>query len=52
MIYYTLDGSAPDETSSDFYISKYEVTLAEYQAVMGTNPAHNYGVGKGFVLAN
>lgn len=35
-------------TISDFYISRYEVTQAEYEAVMGTNPAHNYGVGDNY----
>ena len=30
---------------SSFYIGKYPVTQAEYRAVMGFNPAHDYGVG-------
>jgi formylglycine-generating enzyme required for sulfatase activity len=32
-------------TLSSFYIGKYEVTQAEYQAVMGSNPADGSGVG-------
>ncbi len=35
-------------TLSNFYIGKYEVTQAQYQAVMGTNPASGYGVGDNF----
>ncbi|MCF7913144.1 MAG: formylglycine-generating enzyme family protein [Candidatus Cloacimonetes bacterium] len=31
-------------TLSSFYIGQYEVTQGEYEEVMGTNPAHNYGV--------
>ena len=30
-------------TVSSFYISKYEVTQAEYQEIMGINPSHNKG---------
>ncbi len=32
-------------TLDPFYIGKYEVTQAEWQAVMGSNPAHDCGVG-------
>jgi len=32
-----------DTTVSDFWISKYEVTQAEWQAVMGNNPSSNKG---------
>lgn len=35
-------------TLSSFYIGKYEVTQSEYQAIMGSNPAHNYGVGTNY----
>ena len=28
-----------------FYLGKYEVTQAQWRAVMGSNPAHSYGVG-------
>ena len=34
--------------SKDFYIGKYEVTLAQYQAVIGNNPAHDYEVGSDY----
>ena len=32
-------------TLNSFYMSENEVTQEEYQAIMGNNPAHNYGVG-------
>ncbi|MDD3535279.1 MAG: SUMF1/EgtB/PvdO family nonheme iron enzyme [Candidatus Cloacimonetes bacterium] len=35
-------------TLSSFYISNYETTQAEYQAVMGSNPASGYGVGANY----
>ncbi|GEM_PF-326414 len=35
-------------TVSSFYIDKYELTQAEYQNVMGSNPAHDYGVGDNY----
>lgn len=31
-----------------YYFGKYEVTQAQWQAVMGTNPAHDYGVGDNY----
>ncbi|MCF7913509.1 MAG: formylglycine-generating enzyme family protein [Candidatus Cloacimonetes bacterium] len=34
-----------DVTVSSFFIGIHEVTQGEYEASMGTNPAHNYGVG-------
>jgi formylglycine-generating enzyme len=41
----TFNNGTSDVTLSSFYIDKYEVTQAEYQAVMGSNPASGYGVG-------
>ena len=35
-------------TVSSFYIDKYELTQAEYQAVMGSNPATDFGVGSNY----
>ncbi len=32
----------------DFYIGKYEITQAQWEAVMGNNPARNYGVGPNY----
>jgi formylglycine-generating enzyme required for sulfatase activity len=32
----------------DFYIGKYEITQAQYQAVMGANPAEGHGVGNDY----
>lgn len=31
-----------------FYMGKYEITQAQWQAVMGSNPAHSYGVGNDY----
>jgi formylglycine-generating enzyme required for sulfatase activity len=31
--------------AQDYYLGKYEVTQAQWTAVMGTNPARGYGVG-------
>ena len=28
-----------------FWAGKYEVTQAQYKAIMGTNPSHDYGIG-------
>jgi len=35
-------------TLSSFFIGQYEVTQDEYETVMGSNPAHNYGVGDNY----
>ncbi|MDP8221584.1 MAG: SUMF1/EgtB/PvdO family nonheme iron enzyme [Candidatus Stygibacter frigidus] len=35
-------------TLSSFYIGKYEVTQGEYEVMMGSNPAHDYGVGDNY----
>lgn len=35
-----------------FYLSKYEVTQAQWQAVMGTNPANDHGVGDDHPIHN
>jgi len=32
----------------EFYIGKYEITQAQWQAVMGTNPAHEWGIGNNY----
>ncbi len=38
-------GTVAGITVGDFYIDKYELTQAQYQAVMGHNPASGYGFG-------
>jgi len=35
-------------TVSSFYIGQHEVTQGEYHAIMGNNPAHNWGVGSNY----
>ena len=35
-------------TLNSFFIGKYEVTQSEWQTVMGSNPAHDYGVGDNY----
>ncbi|MCB5265040.1 MAG: SUMF1/EgtB/PvdO family nonheme iron enzyme [Candidatus Cloacimonetes bacterium] len=35
-------------TLNSFYLSKYLVTQAEYQDIVGSNPARNYGVGPNY----
>ncbi len=39
----TFNNGTSDVTLSSFFIDKYEVTQASYQAVMGTNPSHFSG---------
>lgn len=44
-----LDGLfAPDLTVASFAIDKFELDQLDYQTVMGTNPAHSYGVGSNY----
>ena len=43
----TFHNGTSDVTISSFYIGKYELTQAEYQAVMGNNPSHFTGVTNG-----
>jgi len=38
--------------AQDYYLGKYEVTQAQWQAVMGSNPANNYGVGADYPVYN
>ena len=35
-------------TLTGFYMGKYQVTQAQYQAVMGSNPSYSYGVGNNY----
>ena len=35
-------------TLDDFYISKTLITQSDYAAIMGSNPAHDYGVGDNY----
>ena len=35
-----------------FYLGKYEVTQAQWRAVMGTNPANDHGVGNDYPIHN
>lgn len=41
----TFHNGTSDVTVSNFYIGKYEITQAEYEAVMGFNPASGFGDG-------
>ena len=43
----TFNNGTSDVTISSFYIDKYELTQAGYQAVMGTNPSYFQGVSNG-----
>ena len=43
----TFNNGTSAVTLSSFYIDKYELTQAEYQAVMGTNPSNFTGVSNG-----
>ena len=35
---------------NNFYIGQYEVTQSDYEAVMGSNPAHDWGVGDNYPI--
>ena len=39
-------------TLTGFYMGKYPVTQAQYQAVMGSNPSSGYGVGNNYPVYN
>ncbi len=39
-------------TLNSFYISKFEVTQAEYEAIIGSNPSSNYGIGDHYPVNN
>ncbi len=34
--------------TQDFYLGKYEVTQAQWEAIMGSNPSNDYGVGNNY----
>lgn len=44
----TFNNGTSNVSVSSFYIDKYELTQAGYQAVMGSNPASYYGVGPNY----
>ena len=44
----TFNNGTSDVTISSFYIDKYELTQADYQAVIGVNPSSSYGVGDNY----
>ncbi len=48
----TFNNGTSDVTISSFYIDKCELTQAGYQAVMGSNPAYNHGVGSTYPVNN
>jgi len=48
----TFNNGSSDVTVSSFFMSKYELTQAEYQAVMGSNPAYGCGVGSDYPVYN
>ena len=39
-------------TLDSFFIGKYQVTQGEYEAIMGSNPASDYGVGNNYPVYN
>ena len=48
----TFNNGTSDVTISSFYIDKYELTQAGYQAVMGSDPASGYGDGDAYPVYN
>lgn len=44
----TFNNETADVTISSFYIGKYEITQAEYEAVIGSNPAQDFGFGENY----
>jgi len=40
------------ELTEDYYIGKYEVTQAQWEAIMGSNPASGYGEGDSYPVYN
>ncbi|MDP2173197.1 MAG: SUMF1/EgtB/PvdO family nonheme iron enzyme [Candidatus Cloacimonadaceae bacterium] len=44
----TFNNGTSNVTVSSFYLDKYELTQAGYQAVMGSNPASGYGVDSNY----
>jgi len=45
-------GTVTTETVYGFYMSTYEITQAQYEAVMGTNPSTGSGVGDNYPVYN
>ena len=48
----TFNNGTAEVSVSSFWLDKYELTQAEYEAVMGINPAHDYGVGITYPVYN
>ncbi len=48
----TFNNGAADVTVSGFYLDPFEVTQADYNSVMGSNPAIGYGVGGSYPVYN
>jgi formylglycine-generating enzyme len=48
----TFNNGTSDVTVSSFYLDKFELTQAGYQAIIGNNPATGYGVGSDYPVYN